>query len=106
MIRGLREWIDRHQQDLSLVTMVVGLVAFGYCLGAINYQQMISANRVQHAADVQQLAEAYRAALASKDETISALSRRTVQAAVTANKAAATAQNAAKTAQKAVEGKQ
>lgn len=102
MNRALRRWWDRargwwkdHEGWTAAMTMGIGLFAFGYCVAAINYQGVIAANRAQHAADVRSVADGYRAALRSKDETIAALSTQTVKAAKTADSAAKTAERAA-----------
>lgn len=108
MSRALQDWWGRargwwkdHEGWTAALTMGIGLFAFGYCVAAINYQEVIAANRAQHAADVRSIADGYREALRSKDETIAALSTQTVKAAKTADSAAKTAERAAVKAAKA-----
>lgn len=84
--------------------MGAGLFGLGYCVAAINYQHVIAENRNQHAADVRSVADGYREALKSKDETIKVLSRQTVSAARTADSAARTAKEAAAKVTQAVDG--
>lgn len=98
-----RAWWKAHEGWSAALTTGLGLVALGYCVAAINYQHVIAETRAQHAADVRSVADGYREALASKDETIKALSRQTVSAARTADSAAKTAKEAAVKATQAVD---
>lgn len=98
-----RAWWKAHEGWSAALTTGLGLVALGYCVAAINYQHVIAENRAQHAADVRSVADGYREALRSKDQTIATLSTQTVKAAKTADSAAKTAERAAMKAAKVVD---
>lgn len=101
--QGARGWWKDHEGWTAALTMGAGLFALGYCVASINYQRVIADNRAQHAADVRSVADGYRTALQSKDETIKALTQQTVKAATAADHAAQTAKAAAEKAAQAAE---
>lgn len=96
--RKWQAWLRSHEGLWAAALFGAGVFALGFALASIEGEVLRTAQSKRHNVAIQQIATAYRDALASKDQTIKTLSARTAQAATNAGNAAVAAASAAESA--------